>query len=81
MTNKKIMVCALCGKKIDTGKIEIIPERSMIIRHMTTGEQLSFDVDMYGKDKHKYIKKSDVIKLIIRSSNNKTALIDSIKEL
>jgi len=78
---KEVMICRLCGKKIDSGRIEIIPERSMIIRHMTTGEQLSFDVDMYGKDKQKYIKKSDVINLIIRSSMNKRALIESIKEL
>ena len=79
---KQICVCRLCGKKIDSGWIEIVPERAMIVRHKTQGEQIEFDREMYGIDPDKYVKKRDVIKLLIRSTMcNKKALIESIKEL
>lgn len=79
---KEIQVCHICGKRIDQGRIEIVPERSMIIRHKTMGEQLEFDSRMYGKEPDKYVKKRDMINLIIRhGSANKTSLIKEIKEL
>lgn len=78
---KEITVCDICGRKIDKGRIEIVPEKAMIVRHKTKGEQLEFDARMYGKDPHKYVKKSDVIKLIQRTSMSKASLIETIKEL
>lgn len=82
MEGKEVHVCRLCGKKIDYGRIEIVPERTMIIRHMTKGEQLEFDARMYGKDPDKWVKKRDVINLINRKGvANKRALIEDVKEL
>ena len=82
MTLAEVHVCRLCGKKIDQGRIEIVPERSMIIRHQTKGEQMEFDARMYGKDPDKWVKKRDVINLIIRRGTaNKRSLIDDVKEL
>ena len=79
---KTINVCRLCGKRIDQGRIEIVPERSMIIRHMTKGEQVEFDARMYGKDPDKWVKKRDVINLINRKGVvNKRSLIEDVKEL
>lgn len=78
----EICVCRLCGKKIDSGRIEIVPERAFIVRHKTQGEQMEFDREMYGIDPDKYVKKRDVIKLLTRAAmGNRKALIESIKEL
>jgi len=77
----EITVCRLCGKKIDSGRIEIVPERAMIIRHMTSGEQVEFDARMYGKDPDKWVRKRDVIKLIRESTMRKNAFIDDVMAL
>lgn len=77
----EITICRLCGKKIDSGRIEIVPERAMILRHMTSGEQMEFDARMYGKDPDKWVKKRDVIKLIERSPMRKKSLIEDVKAL
>ncbi len=77
----EITVCRLCGKKIDIGRIEIVPERAMIIRHMTQGEQMKFDERMYGKEPEEWVRKRDVIKLIRESTMRKKSLIDDVKAL
>lgn len=78
---KEIAVCRLCGKKLDSGRIEIVPEKAMIIRHMTHGEQVEFDARMYGKDPDKWVRKRDVIKLIEGSTMRKKSLIEDVKAL
>lgn len=78
---KEITVCRLCGKKLDSGRIEIVPEKAMIIRHMTQGEQVEFDARMYGKDPDKWVRKRDVIKLIEGSTMRKKSLIEDVKAL
>ena len=77
----EITVCRLCGKKIDSGRIEIVPERAMIIRHMTSGEQMAFDARMYGKDPDEWVRKRGVIKLIRESTMRKKSLIEDVKAL